>query len=251
MSAARILLALALAASLAARAQDPAIRLEMLAERIAKLHAQVGQGVLAERGRRALPEAMREFDAGLKEVRTRAAGAEVRDNYLLLGLLWTEYRAFAAKAPTRDNAKKLAERAEEVAWIAGKGARLLHEGGRKGTGRLALDAAHAAMLSQRLGRLLLMQRWGVKEAGSGREIPGVAADLQRTLEKLRAASHNTPEIDTELQAAQGQLGFLLQAGRELEGKQVHARALEFVAKSADHLLESMERVVRLYEGLPA
>lgn len=227
------------------------MRLEMLAERIAKLHAQVGQGVLAERGRRALPEAMREFDAGLREVKARAAGPEIRDNYLLLGLLWTDYRAWAAKAPTRDNAKKLAERAEEVAWIAAKGARLVHEPGRKGTGRLALDAAHAATLSQRLARLYLMRRWDVKQEASGREIPAVSAELQRTIEKLRSSPHNTPQIETELQAAEGQLRFLLQGGRELDGRRVNARALEFVTKSADHLLESMERVVRLYEGMPS
>ena len=245
----RLLAAVALAAAcLPAAAQDGALRLEMLAERIAKLHAQVGLGVLAERGRRALPEALREFDAALRDAQARAAGAELRDNYVLLGLLWTEYRAWASKAPTRDNAKKLAERTEEVAWVAAKGARLMHESGRKGTGRLALDAAHAATLSQRLARLYLMQRWGVKQETTGREIPAVSADLQRTLEKLRVAPQNTPEIATELQAAEGQLGFMLQGGRELEGKRENARALEFIAKSGDHLLDSMQRLVRLYEG---
>jgi hypothetical protein len=249
MSALRLIAALVTAAAcVPAFAQDGALRLEMLAERIAKLHAQVGLGVLADRGRRALPEAMREFDSGLRDAKARATGAELRDNYVLLGLLWTDYRAWASKPPTRDNAKKIAERAEEVAWIAAKGARLMYESGRKGTGLLALDAARAATLSQRLARLYLMQRWGVKQESSGREIPAVAADLQRTLEKLRAAPQNTPEIVTELQAAEGQMGFLLQAGRELEGKRANARALEFIAKSGDHLLDSMERLVRLYEG---
>lgn len=249
MRMARLFAALALvAACLPAVAQDGSLRLEMLSERIAKLHAQVGLGVLADRGRRALPEAMRDFDAALRDAQARATGAELRDNYVLLGLLWTEYRTWASKAPTRDNAKKLVERTEEVAWVAAKGARLMHESGRKGTGRLALDAAHAATLSQRLARLHLMQRWGVKQETSGREIPAVSADLQRTLEKLRAAPQNTPEIATELQAAEGQLGFMLQGGRELEGKRANARALEFIAKSGDHLLDSMERLVRLYEG---
>jgi len=224
------------------------MRLEMLTERIAKLHAQVGQGVLVERSRKALPEALREFEAALREVKARPAGPEVRDNYLLLGLLWTEYHAWAAKPPTRDNAKKMAERAEEVAWVAGKGARLVHGAGRKGTGALALDAAHVGTLSQRLARLYLLRHWGVKEATSDREIPTVAGDLKGMLEKLRGAPANTPQIETELQAAEGQLAFLLQAGRELEGRRPSARSLEFAAKSSDHLLESMVRVVRLYEG---
>lgn len=249
MRAARGLFALALTMlALSAHAQDAALRLEMLAERIAKLHAQIGLGVLVERSRRALPEAMREFDLGLREARARAPGPEVRDNYVLLALLWADYRAVATRAPTRDNAKKLAERAEEVAWIAAKGARLVHEPGRKGTGRLALDAAHAGTLSQRLARLYLMQRWEVRPEATLRAIPAVAAELQRVVEKLRNAPQNTPPIATELQAAEGQLAFLLQGGRELQGRRAGARSLEFIAKSSDHFLESVERIVRLYEG---
>ena len=249
MSALRAWLAAALLGwTAAAQAQDPAMRLETLTERIAKLHAQLGQGVLAERSKRALPEAVREFDTALREARARASGPEVRDTYILLGLLWTDYRAWALKPPTRDNAKKLAERAEEVAWVAAKGARLVHGSGRKGTGLLALDAAHAATLSQRLARLYLLRRWDVKPESAERAAPAVEAGLQRALEKLRAAPANTPEIETELEAAQGQLGFLLKAGRELDARRSDPRTLEFAAKSADHLLESMQRVVRLYEG---
>lgn len=233
---------------LAAVAQDPAMRLETLTERIAKLHAQVAQGLLAERSRRALRDAVREFDVALRAATAQAPGAEARDTYLLLGLLWRDYRGWATRPPSRDNAKKIAERAEEVAWIAAKGARLVHERGRRGTGRLALDAAHVATLAQRLARLHLLARWGVREETFTREIPATSARLAATLETLRAAPHNTPEIDTELQAAQGQLAFLLQAARELDGRRPGGRQLEFIAKSGDHILESMQRVVRLYEG---
>jgi hypothetical protein len=231
-----------------AHAQDPAVRLEGLTERIAKLHAQLGQEVLVERSRRGLAEALREFDSALREVKSSPAGAEVRDNYLLLGLLFGEYRAWALKPPTRDNAKKLAERAEEVAWVAAKGARLLHGSGRKGTGALALEAARAATLSQRLARLYLLRRWDVRPESAERAVPAVEKELRDTLERLRSAPANTPQIETELQAAQGQLAFLLQAGRELETRRSEARTLEFAAKSADHLFEAMERVVGLYEG---
>jgi hypothetical protein len=224
------------------------MRLEALSERIAKLHAQLGQNVLVERSRRSLTESVRDFEGALREVKAHATGAEVRDNYLLLGLLWTDYRAWALKPATRDNAKKLAERAEEVAWIAGKGARLLQGAGRKGTGALALDAAHAATLSQRLARLYLLRRWDVKPESAERAVPAVEKQLQGTLDKLRGAGANTPQIDTELQAAQGQLAFLLQAGRDLDTRRADMRTLEFAAKSADHLFEAMERVVRLYEG---
>ena len=56
-------------------------------------------------------------------------------------------------------------------------------------------------------------------------MPAVEADLQRTLEQLRTAPVNTPEIETQLQAAQGQLAFLLKAGHELDSRRANPRAL--------------------------
>jgi hypothetical protein len=196
-----------------------------------------------------MPEVVREFDGALRAVLARGGSPEVRDNYLLLGLLWQDYRGWALKPATRDNAKRLADRVEEVSWIAAKGARMISEPGRKGTGRLALDAAHAATLSQRVARLHLLRRWGLRDATLERQLDAASADLRATMEKLRRAASNTPEIDTELQVAEGQLGFLLQAAQELEGGRGNLRQMEFIAKAGDNIFESMERAVRLYEGL--
>lgn len=241
------LAAFATAAAVAA-AQEPALRLEALAERIAKLQAQIGQGVLAERSRRALPEAVREFDASLRNATARASNAEAREEYLLLKLLWQDLRPWTLKPPTRDNAKRISDRVEEVAWVASKGARMVVQPGRKGTGALAVDAAHVATLAQRVARLHLVRRWGLRDGNITANLAAATADLRATLEKLRGAPANTPEIETELEVAMGQLQFLLQAAQELEGGRGSLRQMEFIAKSGDNILESMERASRLYEG---
>ena len=123
------------------------------------------------------------------------------------------------------------------------------EPGRKGTGKLALDAAHAATLSQRVARLHLLRHWGVRDSSIDAQLKAASEDLQATMVKLRDAPLNTPEIDTELQVAEGQMGFLLQAAKELDGGRGSARQMEFIAKAGDHMLEATERAVRLYEGL--
>jgi len=242
------LAALLVAASASAAAQEPAMRLEALAERIAKLHAQVGQGVLAERSRRALPEATRDFDATLRAATAHAASPEARECYLLLKLLWQDFRPWTTRPATRDNAKRLADRVEEVAYVASRGARLTVEPGRKGTALLALDASHVATLSQRVARLHLLRHWGLRDEAIARGVATASADLQATLAKLRATGQNTPEIDTELQVAEGQWQFLAQAAGELEGGRGSSRQMEFIAKAGDHIMESMERAARLYEG---
>jgi hypothetical protein len=225
-----------------------ALRLATLAERIAKLHAQLGQGVLVERSRRALPEAIRDFDASLKLAAARAPTPEIRDNYVLLALLWREYRDWALKAPTRENARKLRERAEEVVWIASKGAKMLQEHSRASQSAWALRAAGAAVLSQRIPKLYLWRRWDMRDAALAKELREAEENLRRSLDALHGAPDNTPEIEAELLGAENQLRFMADAAKQFEGAAAAKRHIEFIAKTGDHILDAMERMTRFYEG---
>ena len=225
-----------------------ALRLATLAERIAKLHAQLGQGVLVERSRRSLPEAIRDFDASLKLATARAPTPEIRDNYVLLALLWREYREWALKTPTRENARKLRERTEEVVWIATKGAKMLQEHSRASQSAWALRAAGAALLSQRIPKLYLWRRWDMRDQALVRELRDAEENLRRSLDALHGAPDNTPEIEAELRGAQDQLSFMADAAKHFEGGAAAARSLEFIAKTGDHILDAMERMTRFYEG---
>jgi hypothetical protein len=224
-----------------------AIRLGTLAERIAKLHAQVGQGIFAERSRRGLAAGIRDFDATLKGLSASAPPGETRDNYVLLALLWVEYRDWAQKAPTRENARKLRERNEEVAWIASKGARMFQEHARGSTSASAVRAASAALLSQRIAKLYLWRRWEMRDEGLARELRDAEENLRRTLDTLLAARDNTPEIEAELQVVETQLRFMADAAKSFEGRAPASRHIEFIAKTGDHMLEALERAAKLYE----
>jgi hypothetical protein len=225
-----------------------AIRLATFAERVAKLEAQAGLGLLVPRSRRGMDEALRDFEAVRLALLGSAAAPELREQLRLLALLWEDYRAWAARAPTRDNARKLGERTEEVVWVAMKAARLLHGTQVVAADTLAFSSAEAGMLSQRVARLLLWRRWGIRDENLSKELRDCEARLHATLESLRAAPGNTPEIVAELQVAENQAAFLAHASRQLEAGKDAARHLEFIAKSGDHILESMERVTRLYEA---
>jgi hypothetical protein len=250
-----VLLFLFCAPAWAATADAPlrataAIHLTTLAERIAKLHAQVGQGVLAERSRRALRETVRDFDATLKDVAARASGPELRDNYALLALLWADYRDWALRTPTRDNARKLRARTEEVAWIAAKGAKLAQENARGATNASAVRAAQAATLAQRIAKAHLWMRWDMRDEALAQELRESNENLRRTLETLRKSPGETEEVAAELRAVESQMSFMDEAARALERRESGARAIEYVAKTGDHIYESMERLARLYEGAP-
>lgn len=239
----------AVAAEAAVRAR-PAIRLEMLAERVAKLNAQVGQGVLATRSHRALEEAVRDFDATLNSVSASVPGAEARDTYNLLTLLWVEYRAWALKPTNRDTAWKIRERCEEVAYIAAKGSRQIQENARATSNASAVRAESAAVLSQRVAKIHLWMRWDMRDEPLARDLRESTENLRRILATLREAAADRPEIAEVLANAEGQMRFLDDAASDLAQRKSEARAIEFIAKASDHILESMERVAALYEGAP-
>jgi hypothetical protein len=222
-------------------------RLATLAERVSKSHVQAAEGVLAERSRRAMRDSMAEFDSLLPVVGVLAGDAEARDNFALLGILWKELRAWARKTPTREHARQVSERAEEVAWVASKTARALKtEGTSQREGLAAMQAATAA---QRVGRLLLMKRIVSRDARRDAELMDATARLGSMLSALAGSPH-TLELEDDLRMAGAQYEFLLGAMREAAAGDT-ASAAELIAKTTDHITDSMERAARLYENAAA
>lgn len=218
-------------------------RLAMLAERIARTHLQMAQGVLVGRSRRSLRESVREFDALLPRVASLAPDAEARESFLLLGLLWKELRAWAQKAPTRENARNVSERAEEVSWIASKGARLI---GPQDAGQSsALAAMQAATLAERVARLHLVERMGAADARRRSDLAGARTRLAAALASLARAPQG-PGPESELQMAGTQHEFLRRAMDEYDSGRGSA-AIEVIAKAAGNLADALERAARLYE----
>jgi len=230
---------------------NTATRLAMLGERMAKLHAQLGREVLVTRSRRALGESASEFDRGLREISGAAPNAEIRENYLLLKHLWDEYRPAAAHAPSAENARKLAERNEEIVWIANKGARLLNEHGRSRASELVLAAGSTRSAAQRLAKLHFQRGWALPPTAFGAEVKAAELELQRGLAGLKAAPETGEELALELGTVENQFAFLKQAVERLASGKDRPRQLEHIAKTADNIAEAMDRVARAYETVTA
>jgi hypothetical protein len=224
------------------RPADPFLRLPAAIERIARLHAQAGQGVMAQRSRRELAEALRDFDATLKAARVAAPGVEAKDNYVLLAMLWHDYREWVQRPPTRETGRKLRERTEEVAWIASKGVRLVSESSRASANATAVRAAQAATASQRVAKAYLWRRWDIRDERLDRELREARENLPRALEAIAATAGLTPEQQSEVESAQGQWRFLADAAAQLDASTANARALEFACKAADHIHESLQKL---------
>jgi hypothetical protein len=244
-----VLLPLAAAAQTSARGEQLApLRLPLLAERIAKLHAQAGLGILAAKSRRALGDTLRDFDTTLRASAAGATTAEARDNYALLALLWPEYREWALRTPTRESARKLRERNEEVVWVASKGARMLQGESRAAASAAMVRALQAGLLAQRIAKLVLWRRWDLRDEALARELREARENLPRALDALGPTPGASAEDNAEIQLAQNQWRFMDDAlrGAGAGAGEGDARELESIAKTGDNILESMERLARLY-----
>ena len=229
---------------------NAASRQTMLAEWIARLYAQAGREVLAVRARRALPLALREFEAGAKALLAGAGSPEVRENYRLLELLWIEYRPLVSGPPGLRSAERLLERHEELAWIAAKGERLMRDAAAPAGGPLH-EAGEARLQSQRIARLHFYRGWATRSRSLGAELVQANDALRRALDTLAAGTRDAPALVAELQLAENQYSFLKDAARGLEGARDPRPDLERVAKTSDNMLEVLDGVAKALESASA
>lgn len=235
----------------AAGALNKAVRQPMLAERITKSFTLVGQRVLETRSKRQLEDAVKEFEQALKDLQATAPTAEIKDNYQLLEQLFDEFRNITAKPVSLQNAKDLAEQNEELVWISTKGALLLQAHTKSARSDLIVIAGELRTLTQRIAKLYLFRSWGIRSDVIANDLKKAEADYRADIAKLLAAPQNTEQIKSELALAETQYLFLKQSIERLNANKSSTTELEHVTKACDNILEVMERVTKLYEGIRA
>lgn len=232
-------------------ALNKAIRQPMLAERITKSFALVGQRVLKTRSKRQMEDAVGEFAAALKDLQASAPTAEIKDNYQLLEQLFDEFKAITSKPVSQENAKQLAEQNEELVWIATKGAMLIAAHTKSVRSDLIATAGDVRTLTQRIAKLYLFRSWGIRSDVIANDLAKADADYRADMARLLAAPQNSAQIKSELALAETQYLFLKQAIDRLNAKKSSSVELEHVTKACDNILEVMERVTKLYEAVKA
>lgn len=228
---------------------NQAVRLPMLVERVTKSYTLLQQQTLENRAKRQMQEAIREFEKTLRDLQSAPPSAQIQDNYQLLEQLWGEFRELTNAPATPASNKKLAEQNEEVVWIATKGAQLMVEFSRSSRSNLIAIAGDARVLTQRLAKLYLFRSAGIRNNVIEADLKTANDQLRADLDKLLKAKENTEQIKQDLALAETQMGFLKIAVDDLNRNQTSRERLEYVTKACDNILDVMERVTKLYEGL--
>jgi hypothetical protein len=233
----------------ASKVLNKALRQPMLAERSTKAFLMISLKALVFRSRNQLDDSLAEFDKVLKELIVVAPTAEIRDNYQLLDQLFDEYKTIKLKPVNAQSATELAEQNEELVWIAQKGAALLQAHTNSTRNDLIATAGSARVLSQRIAKLYLFRAAGIRSNVIADDLKTAESEYRNAINRLLRATQNTEAIRSELSLAESQWIFLKQAIERLNANRTSTVDLEHVSKACDNILEVMDRVTRLYEGV--
>uniref|UniRef100_UPI003F4944A4 type IV pili methyl-accepting chemotaxis transducer N-terminal domain-containing protein n=1 Tax=Cupriavidus yeoncheonensis TaxID=1462994 RepID=UPI003F4944A4 len=223
-------------------------RQRMLSQRMAKAYCQAGLGVEVERSRRILEESVALFDRQLADLKAFAPTPEIKDTYDRLGQTWNVYKQLlTGSEPSPENAKKIAIASEDVLKLAQQGTVQLEKHSGTAAGKLINIAGRQRMLSQRIAKASLFRAWGITTPQMAQELDSAAREFASAQELLTAAPQNTPAIRSELQLASAQWLFFEEALKQTGGSR--AEQLRNIATTSERILQVMDDVTGLYEGM--
>lgn len=228
-----------------AAAIDSAGRQRMLTQRIVKAYCQVGMQITPQDSRAQLANAVRRFDGQRIALSRSAPNTAARGALARMSALWTPFRRIATGPVSREGARRLVARDEELLRAAHELVLVLQDSAGTPQAKLVNMSGRQRMLSQRLAKLYMLRAYGVESPALGDEIDIASNEFAGALATLRAAPENTPSIEQELEAVALQWEWFA-AAIMLEGAESYALV---VASASESILNSMDLITGMYVEL--
>ncbi|WER48019.1 type IV pili methyl-accepting chemotaxis transducer N-terminal domain-containing protein [Cupriavidus sp. WKF15] len=223
-------------------------RQRMLSQRMAKAYCQAGLGVEIERSKKIMEQSMILFDKQLADLKTFSPTPEIKETYDRLGQAWTIYRQLlTGSEPNPENVKKIAMASEDVLKLAQQGTMQLETHSGTVAGKLINVAGRQRMLSQRIAKISMLRAWGIDSPQIAQELDTASREFAAAQELLAAAPQNTPAIRGELQLAGTQWLFFEEALKQTGVSR--AEQLRNIATTSERILQVMDNVTGMYEGM--
>jgi nitrate/nitrite-specific signal transduction histidine kinase len=224
-------------------------RQRMLSQRIAKAWVMLGMNILPERARAILTDSLAVQQGQFAELKGFTPNDDVRTALVQLESEWAAYRTALAAAPHLKNAQRVYDTSESVQERAHR-LTLAYERASSAPAedRLINVAGRQRMLSQRLAKFTLFRAWDVNPVAARMEANFSRAEFSSGMRQLYLAAGERREFQPVLDQLDDQwvaLRNLLETSSESAALR---RAAPQVAEMSEHILDTTERLVGLFEA---
>ncbi len=217
----------------------------MLSQQIVLAYSKIGLSIMPDASRRQLDSAIARFDRQLADLKEYAPTPEIAEALKVVNRIWTPFMAAAKADVTRDGVRRLWVLDEDLLYASHKVVRLLQDLSDQQYARLVNIAGRQRMLSQRMAKLYMLREWGFRSHTLTEDMEAARNEFEGALRSLQNAPENTMAIGHELENVALQWTWF-DSALNLVGDDAYRLV---VADSSQQILEGMDRVTALYEGI--
>lgn len=215
----------------------------MLAQRVVKAYSQIGLNVLPTAAMNQLTNALASFDANLKALDDSASSDDLKRVLSELALAWQPLKQGAMSPVSQDRALALSRQTDAVDLAAKRLVQQMQDHADTPGNRLVSLASRQSALCQKIAKAFMLMSWGIESASVREELDAAVNEFSGGLEQLKTQRENTAEIRRELDEMALQWEWL-QTAIAAEGATSYRL---IVAEATESILESTQRITRMYE----
>lgn len=254
----RVMLAVLLAASMfvshaAAAPQagpqsalEQSLRLQIMAQRQAKLFLQLRMSVDAETSQRKLDEAVRAFDQALAQLAQSKGPSGAPPNLETIFALWSGARNTLGEAADPATTARAAREAEQLTQALAKLSAQMLPAKPSPALQLTLLAARDAMLAHRLAKLYLQLRGGDGDTERRNELAQARKDFLQAVDAMEQSPLSQGQIRANINLVRQQWAFFDGA---ISSSSVENKVLKVVVTTSERLGQSLTDIAGAYGQL--
>ena len=226
-------------------AVDVAGKQRMYTQRLLKDYTMIGMHNTFGNPKKDLEQTIAAFTDHMQSLYAFATDETTRKSIEVSQKLWIPVKTMLAETPTKENAKILQVKLEELLHAADKTTKHFAKLTGKQSGEIINISGRQRMLSQRIAGLYMMQSWGIEDP-EFKDKMAVSMKLFKTsLEKLLAYKKNTQEITMLLKKVKRNFMFF----EMMQGSKVFIPSLLY--KKSMAILKDMNSATGLYAEIGA
>lgn len=224
-------------------------QLRMLSQRVVKLYAQLGLGLMPEPSMAALSTAAMQAQGNLVALRGLAVPQDVREALAKVEGTWNALRDQVASTPVREEAPKVSSLADAMLAQAENLTQLLEASLGAGMDTPVNLAGRQRMLSQRIAKCYMLHCWSATDVRERERLGRSCQDFTQGLGILRTLGKNTTDIVSRIDMLEFQWGFMNAAFKPEKMGNYNPANARNVAIASDNVLRIADELTGLYEAL--